>query len=118
MTSQLLIAGDGGPWDTDNLVEMTVEMPGQPPMTFTGDMLVLAQQNSQTPDIAEECAGAEIIGHESVTVPAGSMQTVHLRSPDGTEVWASLDVPMAVVKAIPANGPTMELKGHGRGAGS
>ena len=57
---------------------------------------------------------SEIIGRESVTVPAGcDADGSHPVNVEGTEVWASLDVPMAVVKVVTPNGPTMELKSHG-----
>ncbi len=116
MTGQILIAGNGGPWDQENVVEMVLQMPGQPAMTLSGDMLAMARQSNPTPDIVEQCVGAEILGHESITVPAGSWDAVHLRTPDGTEVWASLDVPLGVIKVIPSTGPTMELKAHGSGS--
>lgn len=118
LVSQLLITGDGGPWDMDNLVEMRMQMPGQAPMTISGAMLDMARQQSPTPDIAEQCARAEVLGHESVSVPFGTFQAIHLKVDQNVEVWASADVPMAALKVITPDGPTMELKAHGDGATS
>jgi hypothetical protein len=117
MVSQMVMTGESSPWDMTNLVEMTVQMAGQPPMTMSGGMLDMVRQNDQTPNIAEECHSAEVVGNESVTVPAGTISTLHLRHEDG-EVWASPDIPMALVKFVSKEGHAMELKAHGNGATS
>ena len=65
---------------------------------------------------AQQCGSLTVVGQESVTVPAGTFKTTHLRSAnDSTDVWVSRDVPFGMVKSQSA-GVTAELSGMGKDA--
>lgn len=106
--------------DMENVKEMVVQMGNQPPMRFTGEMLQMAQQNMQMQgvDLDEECASANVIGQEKVTVTAGTFDVVHLVS-DTQEghFWVSEDVPFGIVQAQTQQGQ-MKLIRFGDGATS
>lgn len=68
--------------------------------------------------IEKNCRDATSLGVETVQVPAGSFRAVHFRGKDGSEGWASQDVPFSLVKAVQKGGGTMVLTGHGTGAKS
>ena len=64
----------------------------------------------------QQCRSLTVVGQESVTVPAGTFRTTHLRSAhDSTDVWVSREVPFGMVKSQTA-GITSELSGMGTGA--
>ena len=79
-----------------------VKWGGQPAVKVSGQMAgVLAQkqgQGSSAFDWAAQCTSAHVVGWESVTVPAGTFRALHVTANDGTEVWASREVPLAMVK--------------------
>ncbi len=96
---------------------MIMQQPGKPPMEIDGMMMSMMQQH-QPQSAAPSAGGAngnrgELVGTESVTVPAGTFTCQHYRDqgPRGTtDVWISTDVtPYAMVKMV---GPdtTMVLK--------
>ena len=116
MIMQMLVPGTR--FDPTGVVEMRVQAPGQPVMTMTGQMLEMARQNMDTDDIYAECVESELVGDETVTVPAGSVDATRLKSSDGADVWVSLDVPFGLVKSVTSDGMTLALKEHGTGATS
>src|SRR5439155_743231 len=69
--------------------------------------------NTSAFDWASRCAGAHVVGWESVTVPAGTFRALHVTTEDGGEVWASREVPFGLVKT---HGKQGDLGLTGRGA--
>jgi len=91
---------------------MIMQRPGQPPMEMGGFMMNMMKghQPAQTGDKADM---GELVGTESVTVPAGTFSCQHYRKQDkgGTvDTWSSTQVtPYAMVK-LTSGDMTMELK--------
>jgi hypothetical protein len=120
LINQMLTSGRM--FEMEGVREMVMQVPGQPPTRITGEMLEMAkQQNRATQDrvIADErCKAAESLGNEAVTVPAGAIEALHIRTADGDEAWISTAVPGAMVKTVTKEGITMVLASHGTGATS
>ncbi len=115
-TTQMLT--NGPVCDFDAIQEMVVTMPGQPPMVMTGQMLQMAIQNMpRQANWGGMCVQAEIIGSETVVVPGGTFEAVHLRAAEG-DAWVSTDVPFGIIKSQSNDGSSMQLKAHGEGATS
>jgi hypothetical protein len=77
-----------------------MQMPGQQPMEMDANMMNMAGQRghqTQTTDFRDK---AELVGTESVTVPAGTFTCEHYRMKDGSgEAWISDKVsPWSLVK--------------------
>ena len=74
----------------------------QPAVKVSGQMAALliekTGQNNSVIDWAARCTTARVVGRESVTVPGGTFQALHANLDDGTDVWASSDVPFGLVK--------------------
>jgi hypothetical protein len=99
-----------------------IAKPGnQPAMKMPQQMLAMmsqaATQHSTAFAFTRHCEGAQIVGSETVTVPAGSFATVHVKS-DGGDAWVSKDIPFAIVKLSSTDGATMVLVSHGTDAKS
>ncbi len=119
MVTQTLSAGRI--FDVDDIKEMVLQMPGMPTQRLTGDMLQssLAMRPSRWELIADDvCKAAESLGRETVNVPAGDIEALHIRTAEGDEAWISSDVPGAMVKVVTKDGMTMVLVRHGTGAES
>jgi hypothetical protein len=86
---------------------MIMQRPGQPPMEMPAMMMNMMQQH-QTPPITTKGSeggpggAGELVGTESVTVPAGTFSCQHYRKQDPkgmTDLWISTQVtPYAMVK--------------------
>jgi len=80
---------------------MIMQMPGQDPMELDSNMAGQARRMQQPPpsDINDK---AEVVGTESVTVPAGTFTCQHYRMKDGSgDAWVSDKVgPWGLVKAL------------------
>jgi hypothetical protein len=74
-------------------------------------------QSSSLFAIARRCDGAETVGWETVTVPAGAIHALHVKNTDG-EAWLSPDVPFGVVKVVVAAGGQTVMASRGTGAKS
>lgn len=61
--------------------------------------------------------GVEVLGWETVSVPAGNIRALHIRDGDD-EAWASLDLGFPLVKFVSKKNGTMELTAHGGDARS
>ena len=74
----------------------------QPAVKVSGQMAAMllqkTGQNNSVIDWAARCATARVVGRESVTVPGGTFQALHATLDDGTDVWASRDVPFGLIK--------------------
>jgi hypothetical protein len=107
---QLLVPGY--PWNMDQVQSMIMQRPGQPPMKMSGETLAMMRShmtNNQggMADLARRCAAMTVVGVETVTVPAGTFKATHLKDKQGEDVWASGDVPFAVVKHTGPTGTTV-----------
>lgn len=118
---QLLVPGwPFGPGDIQGLVMKTA---GQPAMRIPNSMLSMIKGQMDFPfsDISESCAESELLGTESVKVPAGTFQAHHIRPTDQElgqgDVWVSGDVPFGLVKFEGPDG-SMALLDSGNGATS
>lgn len=120
------------PYDQADIQAMVMKMGGQPAMKVSGSMLsAMRGMMSQAPNpgetvraALEKCNTAEIVGRETITVPAGSMPAIHFRATavgDKGEGWVSPDVSgFGIVKMIwsEGGGGEMVLLGHGKDAKS
>jgi hypothetical protein len=128
MITQALVPGF--PYDQNDVQSMIVKMGDQPAMKLPPSMMAMAQgmQGGQNPGAGaatalQRCEAAQVIGNETIEVPAGRMATVHFRSTDQGhpgEGWVSKDVPFGLVKlTFNVNGPgEMVLLSHGKDAKS
>ena len=63
--------------------------------------------------------GMQVLGIESVTVPAGTFRASHIKDDEGGEAWVARDVGVfAMVKVLYKDGMVMELTGRGSDAKS
>ncbi len=92
---------------------MIMQAPGKPPMEMGGFMMNMMQQHQTapiTPNAGDKSGMGEVVGTESVTVPAGTYSCQHYRKTDArgtTDMWISTDVtPYALVKMT---GPDMTM---------
>ncbi len=122
MVMQMLV--ETYPYDVDDIRSAVMKMGDQPAMRVPDQMMAMMQsQGASVPamEIAEQCGSAELVGRESVTVPAGTFETMRLRVSESrgtSDIWVSLDIPFGVVKLAGAGGEEVVLLGHGRDATS
>jgi len=100
---------------------MVMKTGTQPAMKLPDQMLDLVGQqmvqNNPALGIVRRCASAQVVGWETVTVPAGSIRALHVKDTDG-EAWLSGEVPFGIVKGHAKDGSEMVLTGRGVGATS
>ena len=139
MISEMLVPGY--PFEPGSAIEVVVKRGDQPAMKMPAGMMGMMRggQGQPTPSAPgqggmgrgpgrgmgrgaaasnwlQQCRSLTVVGQESVTVPAGTFKTTHLRSAnDSTDVWVSREVPFGMVKSQAA-GMTAELSGMGTGA--
>jgi hypothetical protein len=93
----------------------------QPAMKLSGQMAGMMGQagkgNTAALDWAGRCGGAHVVGWESVVVPAGTFRALHVTTEDGSDLWASRDIPFGLVKTRARQGD-MALTGRGTDAKS
>jgi hypothetical protein len=119
MITQFLIPGY--PYEQGDIQGLVMKMGTQPAMKMSPRMLAMiqGQQDNRALDMARECERAVIVGWETVTVPSGTMRTLHIRPADGeADVWVSTDIPFGMVRMVAQGGEEMVLNGHGRDARS
>lgn len=119
---QLLVAGIASPHVA---IRGLVMKDNDRPAMRAPDMMVSMMSRSFTGGMSQyleqrcKSGGVQLVGVESVTVPAGTFRALHIRDNDGGEAWASKDLGMfAVVKVISKDGMVMELTDRGAGAKS
>lgn len=96
---------------------MIMQQSGRQPMEIDGMMMSMMQRHQPAPTAPSGGTGnggrGELVGTESVTVPAGTFTAQHYRSQGSngtTDMWISTDVtPYGMVKMTNAD-TTMELK--------
>lgn len=118
------ILADEWPFEADDVREMVLKAAGQPAMRMPEAMMsrMRGQMTSPVGDMAESCAQGELLGSESVEVPAGSFDAYKLKPSDvgqGTPdaVWVATDIPFGVIKSEGPEG-TMVLLDYGTDATS
>ena len=94
---------------------MIMQQPGKPPMEMSGFMLNMMKQHQPPPSTGGGGKGdmGQLIGTETITVPAGTFTCQHYRKQEKTgpmDLWISTQVtPYAMVK-MTSNDMTMVLK--------
>jgi antitoxin component of MazEF toxin-antitoxin module len=121
MIIQTLVPGLAG---TGRVRAVIMKTGDQPAMRLPPQMI---QMINNTPgmnmpaELARQCLGMEVVGWESVTVPAGQFRALHMRTAARamvSDVWVQPDLQFAMVKSILKDGGVMELAGQGSGAKS
>ena len=112
---QMLVPGF--PFDPADIQSMVLKSGTQPAMKIPSEMLGLVRSQIEQNDLAEfgkQCAESEVLGRETVSVPAGQFSSLHIRTKMGTgEAWISQDIPFGMVKARTDTGEEMVLTGYG-----
>lgn len=91
----------------------------RPAMKYPEMMVGMANQavsQGVTNQIAKNCATAQTVGWESVTVPAGTFRALHIRTEDGGDAWIAREIPFGMVQVKSTNGHVMVLTGRGADA--
>ena len=100
---------------------MIIKWGGQPAVKVSGQMVgMMGQKGSQGSsafDWAAHCTSAHVVGWESVVVPGGTFRALHVTAEDGTDIWASREVPLGMVKLHGRKGD-LALRDHGTDAKS
>ena len=80
--------------------KFVMQMPGQQPMEMDGNMMNMANRRANQTQAADFRDKAEVVGSESITVPAGTYTCEHYRMKDGSgDAWISDKVsPWGMVK--------------------
>lgn len=117
---QMLVPGLGA--NASGIHGFIVKSGNQPAMKMPAQMIgMMSQQaagNNNALDFAKRCASGQAVGWESVTVPAGTIRALHVKSDNGTDEWAAGDIPFGLVKTHAKDGSEIALIGHGAGAKS
>ncbi len=120
MVMQLLVPGPGA--KATSIRGMVMKAGAQPAMKLPEEMVGMMSQriaeHNPALEAARRCQGGTVVGWETVTVPAGPVRALHIKSDDGGEGWVARDVPFAIVKVITKDGDTMALSGRGADAKS
>ncbi len=111
MVNKILMVTEGPQM---GIKRMIVQTPGRPPMEMSGIMMGMMKQHQPQPSTgAGKADMGELVGTESVTVPAGTFSCQHYRKQERNgpaDMWVSTDVtPYALVKMVNAD-VTMVLK--------
>ena len=112
---QMLVPGS--PTEMGKVQEIVFKPGQKPAMKMSGMMLNMIRGQMEKQSILSDlCKDVELVGSESVTVPAGKFQTRHFRSDKyGSDSWVSADVPFALVKSV-GEQHDMALQAVGSGA--
>jgi hypothetical protein len=116
---QLLVAGFGT--EAAGIRGVVMKVGGRAATKMPEYMVAMASQqvgqNNLGLSVARRCAGAEVVGWETIAVPAGSIRALHVKDAEVGEAWLSADVPFGIVKVLSPKGE-MLLSGRGSGAKS
>ncbi|HEV2423310.1 MAG TPA: hypothetical protein VGZ29_00635 [Terriglobia bacterium] len=111
MIMKQLMVVQGG---TADIKRMIMQAPGRPPMEMPVGMMHVAMQRGEQQAAASPHGMGELVGAETVTVPAGTFETQHYRSTDNgvtVDVWASTKVsPYGMIKMTSSDGTSMVLE--------
>jgi hypothetical protein len=112
------------PYAIEDVQGIVMKAGNQPAMKMPAQMLSMMQNQAgfdPGKSFGEECERAEVVGQESVTVPAGTFETLHMKASDGgetTDVWVAQDIPFGLIKVQGAQGFEMLLLERGADATS
>jgi hypothetical protein len=111
MVMQTLLVKDGA---SMSVSKMVIQPAGRGPMEMSGQMMQMmaSRGGAAAPSApkADFTEGAEKVGSESVTTPAGTFDTMHWRNKDGGQVWLSPKAgPWSFVKSVTPDGTSMTL---------
>jgi hypothetical protein len=86
--------------NTISYTKWVMQMPGQQPMEMDSNMMNMAGRRANQTQAADFRDKAEVVGTESITVPAGTFTCEHYRMKDGSgDAWISDKVsPWGLVK--------------------
>ncbi|MDT8436918.1 MAG: hypothetical protein RRA92_09200 [Gemmatimonadota bacterium] len=111
----------GFPFGPTDVADGIMKAGPMPAMRLPEQMIgMMKQQMMSNPmfDVQVQCLASELVGEETVEVPAGRIKAWHLRVSEG-EAWVSPDVPFGIVRGESAEGgDVMVLAGHGSDATS
>lgn len=109
--AQMLMVKGG---DNIAVAKMIFQQPGQPPMMISSSMMgMMAGRGgfTQPTPKADIHNGAEVVGTESVTTPAGTFECEHLRTKDGSNAWISPKAgPWSLVKTVSPDSSMVVVK--------
>jgi len=110
------------PYDAASVQGMVMKVEGQPAMKASEQMLSMMRSHmadSPASSMLRDCTSITKVGEETISVPAGSFKTVHLKdSKSGNDIWASKEVPFGLVKGSTAKSGEFVLVATGTGAKS
>lgn len=119
---QLLMAGIATPKPA---VRGLIMKNNNEPAMRAPDMMVGMMSQRAVPGVSNymekhcKSGGIQVLGVESVTVPAGSFQALHVKDNEGGEAWLQTGVGVfAMVKVLGKDGMVMALTGRGSDAKS
>jgi hypothetical protein len=115
---QLLVAGLFSA--TPDVRGLVTKTGNGPPLRVPDLLIAMAGRQiarSVASEVVRHCSSGQVVGVESVSVPAGKFRALHVRSAEG-EAWVSVDVPFGIVKARLNDGSEMSLTGRGKDAKS
>ena len=115
------VLAPGYPYEMSSIEDFVIKAAGRPAMRMPSQMLQMMSSRMPKDQIAEFCRNAQMnrVGEESITVPAGTFQTIHYRdAASGNDVWVSESIPFGLVKTRLKNGDEIVLKGRGTDARS
>jgi hypothetical protein len=117
---QILVPGVGA--RATSVHGMIMKVGGQPAMRFSAQMVRMMgdrlSSDNAALEMARRCSSAQVVGWESVTVPAGTLRALHIKTADGDDAWTSRDVPFGLVKVHAKDGTEIILTGRGADAKS
>jgi hypothetical protein len=110
----------GYPYDMSSIEDLVIKAGDRPAMRMNAQMLQMMSSRMPKDQVAEFCRSANMtrVGDESITVPAGTFQTVHYRDSQGNDVWVSESVAFGLVKSRQTRGGEIVLANRGTGARS
>jgi len=117
MVIQLLVPGY--PYDGGEVKRAFLQMGPAPAAELPPETLAMMRQQAGGGNMSggaiEDCERAENVGDEEVSVPAGSFDSVHLRTTEDAvyDMWVSPKVPFGVIKFVSPDRGDMVLTGSG-----
>lgn len=123
MIMQILVPGY--PFDIDDIRRSVMKVGDEPAMEVPDQMLGMTRQqgagDDPANDAAQRCEELTEVGRESVTVPAGTFEAVHVRHEsegDRYDMWVAPEVPFGMVRMLLPDQEEVVLLGHGTDATS
>jgi hypothetical protein len=112
------------PYDPTAIQRAIVRPPGQSPAEVPSTALARMPAGGQSSAGLDACRQGEVVGWETVTVPAGQVRALHVRyvrAERTADAWLAPGIPFALARTIvtgatPADRLELELLAHGRDA--